>query len=612
MNTINNFIKSSLLSLFVAVVALVACTPQATMEEPSVIEVASDAIQLPKEAGEKIIDVKSNKEQLVAVSNRDWVTATPQEGSIKLVYDENSQITARKATIIIQAGDAVHQVTVTQEGSPIFVQTAPENIVLDPWEYESEVSVRLNGDKWTVSSSEEWLKVTAFPWKNQIKLSVANNKGGEDNKSHVRTAELLFQVEGVATTATITVTQKEWPLFMLPFIDFEFGTKSIVTAFELERKSMVAAITGSKFIDFNTISPFISRMSYVFSTRGVLEYAQMDVSEPYKRYNDEGDEVMLPFIDFEFGTKSIVTAFELERKSMVAAITGSKFIDFNTISPFISRMSYVFSTRGVLEYAQMDVSEPYKRYNDEGDEVMLDEAYDIIIKGLTDAGFTEKRGENQLYHPEKRVLAEVKRKYASNPHVLYSYIPKQKVKYPTFEKFPYPEVPFGSDYAKVETYEANNGGVYDASTSQYDTKNNLAFIAYKVPKSKQIKYRNYFFTYKDEKPGEFVGIMQEWYDFNLVYYENNGHFYMTEEFTALMEKEGFKYRGKTDDKNQFDFFVNDAKGLLLKVKFAHFEGAEDPSLVLFMQPYHSGKSSQKLSLPMPKQGRVAGVNHVGK
>lgn len=534
MNTINNFIKSSLLSLFVAVVALVACTPQATMEEPSVIEVASDAIQLPKEAGEKIIDVKSNKEQLVAVSNRDWVTATPQEGSIKLVYDENSQITARKATIIIQAGDAVHQVTVTQEGSPIFVQTAPENIVLDPWEYESEVSVRLNGDKWTVSSSEEWLKVTAFPWKNQIKLSVANNKGGEDNKSHVRTAELLFQVEGVATTATITVTQKEWPLFMLPFIDFEFGTKSIVTAFELERKSMVAAITGSKFIDFNTISPFISRMSYVFSTRGVLEYAQMDVSEPYKRYNDEGDEVM------------------------------------------------------------------------------LDEAYDIIIKGLTDAGFTEKRGENQLYHPEKRVLAEVKRKYASNPHVLYSYIPKQKVKYPTFEKFPYPEVPFGSDYAKVEEYEANNGGVYDASTSQYDTKNNLAFIAYKVPKSKQIKYRNYFFTYKDEKPGEFVGIMQEWYDFNLVYYENNGHFYMTEEFTALMEKEGFKYRGKTDDKNQFDSFVNDAKGLLLKVKFAHFEGAEDPSLVLFMQPYHSGKSSQKLSLPMPKQGRVAGVNHVGK
>lgn len=319
---------------------------------------------------------------------------------------------------------------------------------------------------------------------------------------------------------------------------------------------------------------------------------------------------MLPFIDFEFGTKSIVTAFELERKSMVAAITGSKFIDFNTISPLISRMSYTFSTRGILEYAQMDVAEPYRIYNDEGDEVMSEEAYDIIIKGLTDAGFSEKRGDNELYHPEKRVLAEVKRNYAFNPHVLYSYIPKQKEKYPTFAKFPYPEVPFGSDYAKVEEYEANNGGVYDASTSEYDTENGLCFIAYKVPKSKEIKYRNYYFTYKDETPGEFIGMMQEWYDFNLVYYENNGHFYITEEFSALMEQEGFKYKGKTDDQNQFDVFINEAKGLQLRVKFAHFEGAEDPSLVLFMLPYHAEKNSQKLSLPMIKQGVAVGKNYV--
>ena len=131
---------------------------------------------------------------------------------------------------------------------------------------------------------------TPSTWKRSS--AVTNNKDAETNASKERTAELLFQVEGVATTATITVTQKEWPLFMLPFIDFEFGTKSIVTAFELERKSMVAAITGSKFIDFNTISPLISRMSYTFSTRGILEYAQMDVAEPYRTFNKEGDEVM--------------------------------------------------------------------------------------------------------------------------------------------------------------------------------------------------------------------------------------------------------------------------------------------------------------------------------
>lgn len=519
--------KLSILPALVIALLAGACMPQSVVTEPSVIEVGEELINLPQEAGEKTIDVKSNEEQLVAVSNRDWLTAVPQEGSVKIIYDANKEITSRGAIIMIQAGDATKQIKVEQKGSPFYVETAPETIVLDPWEHETVISVRLNGTNWSVSSSEEWLTVSALPWKNEVKLKVTNNRSTDSDESSVRSADLLFQVDGMPATATITVSQKEWPLFMLPFIDFEFGTKSIVTAFELERKSMVAQITGAKFIDFNTISPLISRMNYTFSTRGVMEYAQMDIAEPYKTYDEEGNEVM------------------------------------------------------------------------------NDKAYNLIIKGLTQNGFTEKRSDNEYFNPDKRVLAEVKRKYSFNPHVLYSHIPKQKEKYPTFEAFPYPGIPFGATYDKVKEYEEQNGGVYDAKSSEYSEEKNICFIAYKVPHSKAVKYRNYYFTYTDGKPQQFIGALQEWYDFNLVYYENNGHFYITEEFAALMEKEGFKYNGKSDDENSFDIYENSSKGILIKIKFAHFSGEDDPSLVILMMPSHSGQNSaMQLYTPLTKKLRA--------
>lgn len=512
MNKNNHIAKQFVLLLIIALFALSACTPQSEVREPSVLEVESANIKLKQEAGEVIINVTTNESQLVAVTNRDWVTAIPQEGAIKLIYDANTQVASRKALVVVQAGEATQQIMLEQVGNRLSVLTSPEEIVLEPWGHEMTINVRLNSNNWSVTSNQEWLTVTALPWKNEIVLKVAGNKneGGEEGQE--RKAELLFLVDSSQESATVTVTQKEWPLFMLPFIDFEFGTKSIVNAFEVDRKSMLQS-------------------------------------------------------------------------------TNAKFLDFTTISFFISRLSYTFSTRGTLDYAQMDVSDPYKEYDEEGNKVMTEKAIGVIDKGLKANGFTEKRSESEYFHPEKRVLAEVKKNYGFTPHVLYSYIPKQKEKYPTFTTIPYPEVSFGSNYEAIKEWEAKNGGEYDNNSSQYDPKNKLCFIAYKVPESKQIKYRNYYLTYDGEKPLTFVGYLQEWYDLNLVYYENNGHLYITEEFSALMEKESFKYVGK--DGNGFDSYNSVEKQLSIKVKFAHFEGEDDPSLVVFMLPYQSGKNAKR-------------------
>ena len=39
-----------------------------------------------------------------------------------------------------------------------------------------------------------------------------------------------------------------------------------------------------------------------------------------------------------------------------------------------------------------------------------------------------------------------------------------------------------------------------------------------------------------------------------------------------------------------DVFINDTKGIQMKTQFAHFEGEEDPSLVIMMLPYVSSKT----------------------
>lgn len=496
--------------LFISMILLgcYGCTSEGVGNEPSMLEIDQEELKLTKDKGELLLSVKSNEENIIAVSNREWLTAILENGSVKLMYDANEQIGERQASVLVQAGDAMKQVKVRQEGSALSVLTTPEKILMEPWENELTVSVLVNGKNWTVSSSEEWLKITAMPWKNEIVLKVDANKENKERK-----AEILFQVEGVTGNMSVTASQKEWPLFMLPFIDFEFGTKSIVTLFETGRRSMVSQITGSKFVDFNTISPFISRMSYTFSTRGVLQYAQSDIAEPYTTYDQEGNLVM------------------------------------------------------------------------------TDEALELIDKSLIKEGFTEKRGTYGYYNPEKRVIAQVKKQYSFNPHVLYSYIPKQTEKYPTFEKFPYIPLDFGVSYDAIDTYEKNNGGVYDPSTSQYPDDQQICFIAYKVTNNKQMKFRNYFLSYDNvnHKPLQMIGTMQEWNDMNLVYYEHNGEFFFTEEFSALVEKEGFKYIGKNDDRR--DVFVNESKGITLQVQFAHFSGADDPSLVLLMLPYHGSKNS---------------------
>lgn len=489
-----------------------SCTPEGLEREPSTLEISQTDVSLTEEGGEKVIAVTTNQDKLIAISNDEsWLTAVPQEGGVKLLCAENPGVTSREASVIVMAGEATGHIKVTQSGAKLNILTVPETIVLDPWSSSQTISIKVNSEKWTVSTADKWLNASALPWKNEVILTTEDN-----GLSQPRTTELMFQVEGKEGAISVVVTQKPWPVFMLPFLDFEHGTKSTVSLFERNRRSEVDKVVGSQFIDFNSISPLFPRISYTFSTRGILQYAQTDVAESYTTWDSEGNMVM------------------------------------------------------------------------------TDETIHLIDSALLAEGFVEKRGTYGYYDAERRILAQVKPQFAFNPHVLYSYIPKQPRAYKTFETLPYPPLDFGSSHEEVDKYEKVNGGVYDPDGSEYNEDQGLCFIAYDVPKSKEIKSRNYFMTYKDETVGQLVGYMCEWRDFNLVYYDYNGEFYVTDEFTALMASEGFKYSGKTDD-GKMDVFVSAEKGVQLRIQFVFFEGEDDPSLMMMYLPYQQAASSSGMN-----------------
>ena len=259
------------------------CTPESLEKEPTMLELDKPEVRLTKDKGEMVVSVQTNEESVVAISNRDWITAVPEGKSVKLVYDENKVIGQRDAVVLVQAGDLVKALKVTQEGNALDVTTVPEAIVLEPWDSEVTISVRVNGEGWTCISATDWIRVTALPWKKEVILRADANKSGG-----ARQSEIIFQVEGESGTVAVTVKQKEWPLFLLPYIDFEYGTMSLISHFEMERRSMInQTLTGS--VSFTTTSPMLSKIVYSFSTKGVMTAAQAYIAANYTTTDEDGE-----------------------------------------------------------------------------------------------------------------------------------------------------------------------------------------------------------------------------------------------------------------------------------------------------------------------------------
>ncbi len=165
--------------------------------------------------------------------------------------------------------------------------------------------------------------------------------------------------------------------------------------------------------------------------------------------------------------------------------------------------------------------------------------------------------------------------------VIFKPIPVQDKEYPTFSKFPYGFIEWGSMKDKIDAYEAEEGGVYNEGNSSTDDPNGgNDLLWYDIPKDKageaEANIRAYFVGQAEGAQPGLVETAQVFKKTTMAFYMFNGEPVLTKEFKELCKKEGFVYKGFSN----FHRFENATKKVGMAIRQVTFSGDETPSLQL--------------------------------
>ncbi len=225
---------------------------------------------------------------------------------------------------------------------------------------------------------------------------------------------------------------------------------------------------------------------------------------------------------------------------------------------------------------------------------MFDSEYANFMAYMTKQGFVEQN-DGSFFSDELELKASINLSN-TKPYVLYQYAPKQEKAYPTFTKFPYGYTGWGMGKTNIDVYEAEHGGTLNDKASSIDKKPDYDFLYYDVASNNdEAPQARTYFVFKTEKYGFKVGLgqtAQYFYDnINMVAFQGkDGFFYLTKEFKALCEKEGFVYVG-INPRTSYIEYKNEKKQLGLRVFATVFEGDTKPSADLRVYTLDKATSS---------------------
>lgn len=296
--------KAFVSCLFV-LLAFTACTLDSSLEETTLTLSEQGPISFTKDGGEKQITITTNSAETVAISSASWVETIVSGSELTLKVDVNPSPKDRKALISVLAGSAVTDFEVIQSGAEIMLVGMPEAITVDSWENTYTFDVETNVENWDAFCNESWVTVTALPAKKEIRVVVADNQpatpvitgeeqGGEEAKpTKERTARIVLKAEGSEQGTEITLTQEGSPFFILPYLDYKEGFRSLIRAFEEARRSEVE-MNSSGWYDFTTLSPLFPNISYSVGRVTPMTGATAVLSSPTALTGETYDQ----FIDF--------------------------------------------------------------------------------------------------------------------------------------------------------------------------------------------------------------------------------------------------------------------------------------------------------------------------
>ncbi len=503
---INNLTNSNCMKTKVALPLLLSivtfmgsCTVDNDVEEATLGVSGEEKILFSRDASEQTLTVTTNQSRWLATDNAEWVTTVAEGNNLIIKVEKNEVQRERKAMILISAGRIQKTLTIVQAQAGLQVKCFPNELITDQWKKDFQIDVEANTAGWTATCSADWVQVEAMPHARMIKVRVLENKEIE-----ARDANIIITLNNSSQDETsIPVRQSGKFSYILPFLDFEDGSRYSMKRFEATRRSQM-------------------------------------ISENVTDY--------------------------------------SGWIDFYTQSALYPLVTYTIHGLNAMMHAQLDAVNK---------EYLQGKHLDIMLDMLKEQGYTEVRVPRQtIYNPEKRVLAEIKPDYKDNtPHILFTYYPKQKGTFKTFESFPYT---FGMTEAdasrdvtvdEVTEYEKSRGSVL-LREQKHTNSGYIRFRSYETRNEGVVTRRLYFFS--DVEEGVLTQSVTYYDNFSLAFWDYRTYPVFTEEFMALTEKAGFKYDRLDLIDNRRHVFLNKDKGLELRIHYHQAYGETKKHVKVYM------------------------------
>ncbi len=490
-------VASSLLLPFLFFVG--SCTVDNGVEEATLEVSGEEVLRFSKDESEQTLSITTNQPRWLVTDNAEWVTTTTEGKNLIIKVEKNVVLKERKAQVLITAGRAQKALSIVQSQAGLQVQCFPAELTTHQWKTDFQVDVMANTTDWSATCDADWVQVEAMPHARMIKVRVLENQDLEERKTNI----IIKLKSNEQDETSVPIVQSGKFSYILPFLDFEDGSRYSMKRFEATRRSLM-------------------------------------IDEDVKDY------------------------------------TG--WIDFYTQSPMFPRTVYTIHGLNAMMHAQLDAVDK---------EYLQGKHLDILLGMLKERGYTEVREPRKIiYNPEKRVLAEVKPDYKDNtPHILFTYYPKQTEQHKTFDSFPYT---FGMTPADVEkettaddvaAYEKERGSVLMKELLFTKTKY-LRFRAYETRNEGVITKRTYFFSEFEE--GVLVRSVTYYDNFNLAFWDYRTYPVITDEFMALAAKEGFKYDRLDLVDNRRHVFLNKEKGLELRMHYHQAFGEPKKQVKIYM------------------------------
>ena len=204
-----------------AILATVMLTPSCQKELPDAIknidvsqggqtpaspEISLDMnnMEFSSESGSRAFNIKSNTSWTVS-SDQTWCSVSPtsgkNSGSVTVKASENTQTSARTATVTVKSEIGILTVKVTQNEANAAISLDTSTMEFTSSSGEQTFKITAN-TSWSVSSDQTWCSVSPSSGSNNGSVTV---KVSENTQTSARTATITVKTD--AGTRTVSVTQ---------------------------------------------------------------------------------------------------------------------------------------------------------------------------------------------------------------------------------------------------------------------------------------------------------------------------------------------------------------------------------------------------------------------